>query len=146
MGPWLDVVGQVLFQQESIEERLVLLIRQIGQHGRSEELGVLLIEEEAQLVAGIFRVVGPLLGVPQLVPIEDEAELDQLGVAAERREERVDLGQAVVGLELRRSDVGQIELFAFADEADLLLLGEVDLGIQSVGQSQIARAFLDFGQ
>ncbi len=91
-------------------------------------------------MAGVLRVLRAFLLRLQLVPVQQEPELDQVGIVAQRHHQRVDLGQAVVEFEAGRRDVCHAERLALIDDADLFLLREVLGGIESLGQPQIDTA------
>ena len=131
---------QVFPHQPLVEERLVLLVLQVGQHHRLEERRVLPQQEVVQFVAGVLRVLRALLLRLQLVPVQNEPELHQVGIVAQRHHQRVDFGQAVVEFEAGRRDVFHAERLALIDDADLFLLREVLGGIESPGQPQIDTA------
>ena len=94
--PRVDEPRHVAAQQPVIEERLVLLVRQIRLHDRREELRVLLRQEEVQFVAGVLRVQLAFLRVLELRPVQHERELGEPRVLGERRVQGVDLGERVV--------------------------------------------------
>ena len=121
-----------------VHEGLVLLVPRIGQDDGVEELAVLLVEEEVQFVAGVLGVLFALLRVGQLGPVQDEPELDQRRIAAQRHLQAIDACEAVVGLELRSGDVVEFECLVCRHDGDLFLLGEVGLGIQAGDKEQVA--------
>src|SRR5205814_524425 len=94
-------------------------------------------QEEVQLVASELRIEFALLGVLQLRPRQDEAELGELRILRQRRVKREHLGEAVVSLEAARYDIIQHELLVGRKDADLLLLREVLRRVQAVLQAQI---------
>ena len=144
--PGLDVAGQIIAHQPVVQVRLVLLVPQVRLDDLPEEVRVAAEQEEVQLVAGVLGVELALLLVLQRRPLHDEAELPQRRIAAQRHVQRVDLGEAVVGFLLRTRDVGQHQRLALAEDADLLLLGEVLLGVQRLRQAEFSRLHVDFRQ
>jgi hypothetical protein len=97
--PRLQVVRQIAAQQPEIHELLFFLVRQQRCHHLAEELRILVVQEEVQFMARKLGNLGPFFVVRQIRPPDDEAEFGQFGIAAERRVQRVDLGQAIVQLE-----------------------------------------------
>ena len=144
--PRLEEGGQVVAQEPVVHEGLVALVGEVGRDGLLEEVGVLLVEEEAELVAGILAVQLALLVDLELGPLEEEAELHERGVAAEGGVKAVDAGQGVVGLELAGGDVVENELLALGHHLDLLLLGEVLVGLEAGGEAQVVRGHVLLGQ
>ena len=52
--PRLQVLGQVNFQQETIDKFQIFFVGQVRLNDRLEEFGVFLEQEERQFVAGVF--------------------------------------------------------------------------------------------
>ena len=144
--PRLEIGRQFVAQQPMIQKLFVLLILQIRQHNRAEEIGVLLVQEETQFVTRILRVLGPLLFGLQVRPAGQETELDQRGIATKRYVQRVDPAQTVVSFEFRTGNVAEHKLLFAVDHRDLLLLGVVLLWIKACGEAQIVRVRFDFRQ
>ena len=89
-----------------VHEGLVLLVGEVGLDDLPEERGILVEKEEVQLVAGVRRVFLALFFGLEARPVQDEAELGEIGVATEGREQAVNPGQVVVKLDFGGGDVG----------------------------------------
>ena len=107
VGPGFEVFGEVEAEQILVHEGLVLLVGEVGRDDFVEEGLVLALEEEVQLVAGVFAVVREFFVVFELRPVQHEGELGEVSVAAERGEEAVDTAEGVVGFEFAGEDVGE---------------------------------------
>ena len=104
-----------------------------------EELAIFLQQEEVQFVAGILGIERPLFRRVQTGPVEKEAKLSELRIAAQRRVQRVDSPQRVIGFESRGGNIRQHELLALSNHAHSLLLSKVPVGIESGQQSLIEK-------
>ena len=83
--PRLEVRFKVVLQEPVVDEGLVFLVLEVGRNGAAEELRVFVVEEEVQLVAGVFGVLLSFVGRVQLRPGGDEREFLERGIPAERR-------------------------------------------------------------
>ena len=79
----LEVGGEVGTEQPMVHEGLVALVGEVGKDDLLEKGGILLMNEEIELVAGEFRVPCLLFGKLEPRPIEDEPELCQVAVFAQ---------------------------------------------------------------
>ena len=127
----------LVVQQPAVEERLVLLVREVRLHDRVEEFRILLRQEHIQLVAGELRVFFLLLFRLQFRPVEEERKLGQLRIVRQRREQQINPRETVIRLELRRGDVRQRERLPGPNQTDLFLLREMFLAVQPVRQPQV---------
>ena len=141
--PRLEIVAQIIVQEPMVEKLLFLLVRQIGPDRRLEKLGIFLVEEEMQFVAGVFEIQRVLLFELQRRPGFNEVELDKLRVAVQSRVQRKHPRDAVVGLEMRAGDVGNHQRCLGLQNADQFLLRVVLLRIEPLGQPQIEILGLD---
>jgi hypothetical protein len=145
-SPGIDVRPDVVLEEPIVQERRLELLREIRPHDLAEEPGILLEQEEIELVAGVLRVLRELLLPRQPGPIGDEAELRQRRVAAHRGEEAQSFADRVVDLELRGGGVLEHEILIGLEEADLAPLGVVLPRVQSRDEPQVARRGGDVGE
>ncbi len=139
MFPNLRELFKVLAKQPVIDERLVLLIRQIRLDHRVEELRVLLKQEEREFVTGVFAVERLLLFRLQIGPVGEEAELDKILIVRQRHQQAVYLGQRVESLDAAGGNVRHSERFIFVENRDAFLLGVVLCGIEAASETQVLK-------
>src|SRR5204862_5960345 len=99
--PWLEPAPQIGVEQPLVEERLVELLLQERLDDRGEELGVLLVQEERELVARVLAVELLLLLLRALRPVEHERELREVVAARDRQQQPEHARERVVDLDLR---------------------------------------------
>ena len=92
-------------------------------------LGILLVDEEVELVGDILGELGALLGLGQRAPLEHKSKSLDVGLLAERLVEVVDLAQRVVQRVLGGGHVGKGKGGAAVDRVDALLLRVVRLSV-----------------
>ena len=144
--PRFEITRKIVAQQPVVHEGLIPLVVQEWLDDGVEKLWVLFVDEEVQFVTGILRVLGPFLIVLHLVPVENEAEFDQLRIAVQRSVQTIYSAQAVVSLEPGRGHVLEFEAALRLDHTDSLLLREVLLRVQPLDQPQIDEIPLRFSQ
>ena len=137
--PRLEVAAQVVTDQPVVHEGLVLLVPHVWLHHLFEEIGVLPVDKETQLVAGVLGVLLTFLLVVQFRPACDEVELVQRAVPAQRGVEVEHLGQRIECLHVGGGDVRNREGLSLPDGGDELLFGKALLGIEPGRQPELAR-------
>ena len=105
-----------------------------------EEVGVAEVEEQVQLVAGVFGVLAAAGGVVEGVPLGEEAELAEGLGGAEGEQELVGAGGGVDQLELAGAEVVDDEGGAGGDAVDAALLAEVAVVGEGEAEPEVARA------
>ena len=136
-APGFEVVLEVVAEQPVIHEGLVLLVLEVRRDDRPEELGVLVVEEEAQLVAGVLGVLAQLLRRVQVGPVGDERELLEGRVAAERGQQAIGLGHSVADLEAGGRRVGDSQTVFGRHGGDEFLLGIGFGRVQAAGEPKL---------
>ena len=77
MVPWIQVTIEFCIEQPVVHEGGVLLVCQVRQDDQLEEPGILVVEEEVQLVAGVLRIKRPLFRILESRPTKNETELGE---------------------------------------------------------------------